>query len=482
MAELSRRIPELLKLVRDREAYLCYNRELLEIFDGQLLKHVDQALQLQLNEAAWTQARTRIPPINVLRRVIKKMSKLYSKAPTRRVLEGDKDAPDVLNWYVQTMAVDQRMGLGNEYFNLFKNALIEPFLNADAEPRLRVIPSERFVPWSDRKDEDEIPTGYVFIEGAYDTKYDAKTKTARTLYLYKAVTADEYIYFDSDGNDVTLEYLTRAGADLTDPGVNPYGILPYVYINRDPNCLLPVQDSDSYAMAVLVPLLLTDINFAHMFQSFAIVYGVNVSDQGIKRSPNAFWSFKTEPGTEQKPEIGVIKPEADISAGLELVAAQLALWLNTLGIKQGAIGEVSATNFQSGIAKIVDEMDTSEARQEQIPFFKDAEENQLWDLVLNYMHPVWRDNPEFLMPTVLARPVKVSVDFAEQVPLIRRGQVVEDLAKELDAGLTTKERAIQTLNPSMSESEINDLVAEIRGLESEKDNSNGNQEEAQTEA
>src|SRR5690606_24336109 len=101
----------------------------------------------------------------------------------------------------------------------------------------------------------------------------------------------------------------------------------------------------------------------------SVMYGIDVDDQGIRYAPNAFWTFKSKVGSDQKPQVGVLKPSADIAQSLSLIANELALWLQSKDITPGAFGEINGTNFSSGIAKIIDNMDTSENRKEQVTIF-----------------------------------------------------------------------------------------------------------------
>lgn len=451
---LESRVEEFLKLIESKKDYLKHNYVIMDIVDGNLFCYVDKALSTQLSGQPYEIARQRIPPINVLKRIIDKKSKIYNQGVVRKVVGSDsKTDSDILKYYVKVMKFNRAMQTANRYFNQFKNCLIQPYLASPEsegdhfKPALRIIPSDRFIPFSDLKDERERPTGYILIIGP------AIVNQKETM-VYMAVDKNEYCYFTENKEIVTAHYM---------PATNPQGKnelkrLPYVYMNRDEKCILPTQDSDTINMTVLIPLLLTDINFAHMFQSFSIIYTLNVKDGNLKFAPNAIWSFQSEPGSDQKPEVGTITPSADINGGLNLVANQFALWLNTLGIKPGEVGEINGSNFSSGIAKMLDEMDTSEDRKDQIPFFSDAEAD-LWNLILHYMHPAWQNKIE--MKGQFSKSASVETVYSEQVPLIRRGAVVAEQATELKEKLTTKKRALQRINPQLGDEQIDELIEEI---------------------
>jgi hypothetical protein len=451
MIPLRARIPGLLKLVQARESYLDMNRKLLDVFRGNLLQYVDAALKIQLQDGqSYKSARERIAPINVLRRMIDKQSSIYSSGVRRTITGGSKNESTIFSALEDAMKPSQRMQIANEYLNLFKSTLIQPYLSRRGVPSVRSIPSDRFVAYSTDRNEDETPTGFIIILG------QEHQAGGRVVTNYFAIEDLEFVYFNSDGKNITELY-----APNNPDGLNGYERIPFVYVNRDPASCMPVQDTDMLAMSVLIPVLFTDINFAHMYQAFSILYGIDVTDAGLTFSPNAFWSFKSKPGTDQKPQVGTIKPESDISGGLELVAAEFSFWLNTRGIKPGAVGEVNAANFASGISKIMDEMDTSEDRQKQVPFLADAE-SELWDLVLHTMLPDWQRRPGYAgVRGIFSPSAKITANFAEQVPLVRRGAVVAEQKAEQDAGYTTRKRAMKTINPTLTDDEIDQLMAAV---------------------
>lgn len=375
-------IPDLVKLVRDKRSYLNLNHELFEIYQGCLLEYVEKELAAQLSPQSYAQAQFRIPPINVLRRIIDKLAKVYA-VPPMRTTTGTDEEKELVAWYQDAFRINQRMATANAYFNLFKNCLIEPFVHRPdptlpGKPRLRIISSDKFVPISWDAQDPTVLTAVVIYQG----KYRADGGKSRKYYM--AADAQTFFYFDEDGKNITAQ---MAPAD-NPMGLNVYGRLPYVYVNRSLDAIMPVQDSDMRRMATLIPTLLADTNYASMFQAFSILYGIDVDDQGLKMAPNAFWAFKSTK-EDGKPQVGTLTPQMQVDGSLNLIASQLAFWLNSRGIRPGAIGEVNGTNFSSGIAKMIDEMDTAEDRKEQIPYFKDAEE-ELWDLVLHTMHPVWK--------------------------------------------------------------------------------------------
>jgi hypothetical protein len=443
-------VNKLSAIVRNASPTLTHNKALFSIFEGQLKEFLLQELKASMSANSYEQIKTRLAPINVLKRIVDKLSRIYNEPPVRRVIGGnDKDAA-LLDWFVAIMRANRRMASGNEFFNLFKNALIQPAINTNTgKPVLRAIPSDRFIVWSDDQIEPTNPTGVITLEGkARDTKSHG------TAQVYAAYTADEWLMFDSNGDE--RRDLMGESAD----GVNPFGVLPFVYINRSDNLVMPLPDSDTLTMTKVIPIILSDLNYAAMYQCFSIIYGVDVDDSNITMAPNSFWTFRSLGDGERKPEIGVVKPQVDIDKVLGLIQSQLAFWLQTRGIRPGAVGQLTQDNAASGISKIVDEMDTTDDRKKQVNHFADAEK-QLWDLILKTMHPVWAQRGLVEQRYLFTPTAMVEVIFPEQIPLVDRSTMVTTLRDEVAAGFTTRRRAIAKLNPSLDDNGVDELMQEI---------------------
>ena len=194
-----------------------------------------------------------------------------------------------------------------------------------------------------------------------------------------------------------------------------------------------------------------------MYQSFSVVYGVDVNFENIEMSPNAFWSLKSDTATGNTPQIGSIKPQVDITQVLDFIASQITLWMQTKNIKSAGIATLKLENASSGIAKAIDEMDTAEDRQEQTIYFKDAEE-KFWDLIINYMHPVWVNDPTFEIKMNFSVGQKVTVQFPEQKPLVDETTVIDNAIKKYQGGFISKEMATKEMYPDKTEDEIKDIM------------------------
>ena len=427
--------------------YETHNK-LFDIYEGNLHYHLDEWLSDQLSVNSYKFARTRIAPINVLKKLTDKLSTIYQMSPQRHVLEGNESDDMLLSYYNDCFKTDATLNLANEFFNMCRSTLIQPYAHL-GKPALRVIPNDQFFVFSDDPIDPTRPTHIVLFQG-YVLEKDEK------VYIYHAYSKDNFMVFDSK-EKIRFDMMSSIG---NEEGINPFGVLPFVYVNRSANRLIPPADKDTLAMTLLIPGLMTDLNFASMFSLFSIIYGIDLNDDRLEMAPNAFWKFYSNPDNDKKPEIGQIKPEADVDQTLNLIKSQLAFWLQTRSIKPNTIGDVDGSNFASGISKMIDEADTSEERKKQIDYFLEAEK-ELWDKVINHMHPYWASTGLIDQRVLFSQNAYIETSFVDQKPLDRRMDVINEVKAEMDAGLLPKRRALKRLNPKMSDEEIEELLVEI---------------------
>jgi hypothetical protein len=381
----------------------------------------------------------------VLQRIVAKLSKIYQQSVSREVKDGNDIDSELLEYYSDEMEINKFMNLANEFFNLSKSVLIQP-IAYNGSPKLRIIPNNSFFVYSNNKIMPTEPTHIIICSGFY------KSSPIYTIY------SDTEVLVVNANKEIQYDYMQENDLD----GINYYGVLPFVYINRSLSLLSPIPDTDVLRMTKILPVVLSDLNFAVMYQAFSIIYGIDLSDENLKLSPNAFWSFKSDGTPGKTPSVGVIKPEVDIQAVINLVKEQFIMWLETKGIRAGDVQTNSSNSAASGFSKIMDEMDTSEDRKSQIEYFNCAE-NSLWELIIEYMHPVWVKNGLIEVNQLFTPGSYIIAKFNDPKPFISRGTMVTDLKTEVDAGFLPKKKAIQELNPNMSEKEIDEMIAEING-------------------
>lgn len=421
---------------------LNYKAELFCINEGDLLKFIVDALAATLGKdsKSFQFAIQRIPPINVLRKIVDKQSKIYNEPPSRMIVNGSSGDTELMEYYIKALKMNSQLDVANEFYNLTKIAFAMPqFDPIKSKHSLKILLPHQFLPFgSDPQDRMRL-TELMTYQGTIENK--------KHFYAYSE---EEFIHFDDTGR----QYPTLTG------GENIYGAIPGAYVRKSRNLLYPKDDTDMKAMTVLIPTMLADLNLASMFSCFSIMYGIDVADEDRKYAPNAFWHLNSRDDTDAKPQIGTIKPEADIEQTLRLITSEFAMWLDSKGIKPGTIGDMNTENIASGISKMVDEMDTFEDRQKQATVFSEWESQDLWPLIMHKMHPVWvaqgMNTNQMFTPTA-----EVVVEFPEQKPLKSRSDRVAELSTEVQSGFMSRREAVRRLNPKMDDDQLDEMMEEI---------------------
>jgi hypothetical protein len=455
MATLKEMVPTLLNYVRAYQAYLEHNAVLLDVYNGNLLPLIDKALAPPtFSKEYYERIRERIVAINVLKRISDKSARAYVSRPDR--VAPEKYSQDVA-FYEEELCLDANMQLSDIYSQLFKGYALEPFVHK-GKPKLRVLPFDRFLPYSDDAVDGTSMTAFIKFMGK---RTKGSGDKARTVEVFHAYTDSEFYSFDSDGDTVTADF---EGND----GVNPYGVIPFVYGNRGNDVLLPTQDTDTLSLTKMIPVLLTDLSGAIMFQCFSIVYGINVDSKNLTMSPNAFWDLKSDNvsqlGSGSAPSVGSIKPEANITEVIQYIMTIFSFWLETRGIRVGGMGSADAGNVSSGIAKMIDEMDATELIQKSQEAFR-RDEQAFWSL-LKTMNNYWVSNAQIngvYIPGLWKEDFAVVTAFDPPTPGVDRQTEVATVKMERDAGFISTRKAIEQLYPDLTPEQVDEQMEEANG-------------------
>lgn len=450
-------IPELLPYINTKfQNQVIYNRKLMDIYQGNLLKYVEESIALELNPRAFQRSKGRIPPINILNKVIEKLSRVYIDPAIREAGENEIDK-ELLAYYESRLDVNTKLALANELLNLHKYFAIEPYLEK-GKPEMRILPADKFLVWSDSKTNPTDMTVFIKFMGSINKvaapvvdKNGRGLKNAenaiREVALYHIYSDEEFMVMDHDG-------------EVSDLRPNPFKQIPFVYCSTSAFELMPTPDSDNLAMTILIPKLLTDINYATQFQSHSIVYGIDIEPTNLDNNPDAFWVINSVNGDGKTPSIGTIKPEVDIDKVITLINAEMGMWLDSKGIKTGSVGVASVQDAVSGVAKLIDEGDASAIGRKQVNLFRKFE-FQLWELIAK-MHGYWTATQQ-LADQVQDFSIGFSpaITFADNKIIADTKTILEELKLMKELGITTPRQMLFKLNPDFTDEQVDDLLKDI---------------------
>lgn len=455
------------------ENQVIYNHKMLEIYEGQLLKHVEESMKPELSATTFERAKRRIPPINVIQQYVKKTNKTYSEPANRSLTVNNKVDKELLSLSEKKLKLDKRFSEVGSYITLNKYCALE-LAAENGQEILRVLSADKFLVYSDSEQSPETPTVFIKFMGTKQKTRDIAivdtfgntTKQANTI-------VEDVLYFHLYS---TTEFLAvDADGQVYDEETTNYGFIPFIYVRENERQLIPSPDSDMLQMATLLPKILADVNHAIQFQSHSIIYGVDIDPSGLDMSPDAFWSFKSiDKGageTSHRPEIGTIKPSVDSAAVMAQYKDQMSLWLESKGIKVSGTGQIEAS--ASGVAKAFDEADATAVRKEKVTFMAEFE-SEFWEFYPKYREVLIRAGKLEDKRTFTVK-FQVGVEFAEQKPVVNTKEVLEELKLQFDLGLTTKKMALEKLYPNKTEAEIDKI---LKDLEEEKAANIENNQEA----
>lgn len=428
------------RISADHDRYNIYNGKLREVIKAAISR------EFQLPETV-RDLHNRIIPINITQKIINKLAGVYRTSPVRKPSDlNDKDQIRI-EILQEELELNRKMKSANRYFKLFKHALLEPYVTDDGSPDLRILPSHTYTPLSDSEVDPAKPTMFVkHLQFGQDRAKD------RHL-----VWTDEFQFLMNGKGEMI--------ADPSNPdGINPYGEMPFVFIKESDDLLLPIMDDDLVSMQIAICLLLTDLAFATKFQSWGLIVLIGADGQNITFNPNSVLSLpKNADGTD--PSIDVLQPKVDTQSLLDQVEMLLSMLLTTKSLSVGAVaGSLNANNAASGVAKILDQSESTEDRQDQVAYFACAE-RELFELMSEKMLPYWIKNG-FLDPSyselLFSPDFSLSIQFPDMKPMTSEKDKVDTEKAKLDNSLTSQRRALKSLNPDMSEEEIDQLIVEIQ--------------------
>lgn len=457
-------VPEIVQHVSIWKPNLEFNFRLYKLLEGQVRKEIEDSLQKELiSKAAFNRAIQRIPSLNILKRTTDKLSKIYVE-PARRKASKDTDM-DILNVLNREINTDDVMDTANKLYNAMFSFALEPYIE-DNEHRVRVLSPHQFLVYSDSKSNKTKHTVFIKFMGTRvkqiykqvtkdGTRQDTEERP-ELVDIMALYSDDEFLIIDSTG-DVRADIMNEMGITSSK---NPFGRIPFVYGKRTKMELIPYPNQPGFDFSILIPKLLTDLNYAAQFCSHSITWTKNVKMHNQELNPDAIIDLgDSEEGHE--PEIGTVTPSVDVEQQLSLIEFQFAAHLDSLGIKANTNGSLSNGRDVSGIAKAIDEGDVSAEKKNQMAYFKQVE-RELFSLIAD-MQRVWTKRKGVKEKRVFSTEFadKYDVEFSEVKVSKSFKQNVEEVQMLRDLKLITRRQSIKKLHPEWSEEEVDKWLEEL---------------------
>jgi hypothetical protein len=461
-------IPDILAHINNHQDYLQFNQDLYEIWQGQVKEYVKDSLREEIiSEAAYKRAIKRIPSINVIQKTTQKLSKVYTNPP-KRLTDNTVDM-EIMGNIEKHGNLNQALDVGNNVANLHKGFYIEPFIE-NKKIRFRTLAYQQFLPFSDDSINPLNMTVLIKLLGKdqkvvteqkYDSlgnKLEGTEDQIREVDLYSLTSDNEFMVIDSQG-DIRLDKMQQIyGSTST---VNKFGVIPGRYYNTSSFELVPYPNQAGYDISILIPKLLTDLNFAAQYMSHSIIWTKNADLGGQDINPDAVIDLGDRDAEGGDPEMGIIDPKVDIEKILMLVEFELSAYFSSVGIKTSTQGSMMPGREASGFAKAMDEGDATQERQSQVEQFRDFE-HDFWTM-LSKVQNVWAaenklDENRKFGPKFADT---FSVNFSEMKVLKTQKQKLEEIKMSQDQGLMSERQALRFLYPDFTEPQLDAWQEEL---------------------
>jgi hypothetical protein len=404
--------------IRSKSSYISQAKKLYDIFAGDLTTQLKERLRLDfVSDTSYKEALSRLSVINICPKVVNKLSKVYSQTYCLVKNERNQEELDQLMFDLQWEETRIKI---NKLLNLHQCVAFEPIYHELTESVfVRVLAAHQFLVYSNDSINPSRVTHFI------------KILDAETFAIY---TDQEYVEIDIDGK--VIQALP-----------NEYGRIPFVYVTRSLD-LMPKSFQDDIEMITLLPLLLTDANYALKYQAFSIIYTMNLEANNLELAPNTVWHLQSNGSEGDKPEIGHIKPTLSIDEVIKNITIQYALWLETKNLKsQNLTQNQSSVASISGVAKLIDDADANDDIEEQRKILNRAEEDFFELCGLKFNQPYLQETIVTFIPQ-------------SRMPELP-SEKVDRIIKKYDAKLSTRIDAIKEANGFITDQEAIDYIAEI---------------------
>ena len=389
----------------------------------------------------------RLVTINIMKKVVDKMAGVYNEAPVRSVVDQNKTDKELLELYEDAMSVNSIQKETNRHLKMFKKALKKFYVDKYGNPKARLIPAHAYEVFNVINPDITQPDIVAEIIRHSDVKEDQE------IHFY----SDES-FFITDGTGAVK---TDKMLALEQRGKNPVKELPFTYTTTSTYSIDPIIDDDLLHISIAIPIVLTDLLFACKYQCWSLIYTIGV-EGNINMNPSSVIQLNYD-NTQQKPEIGTIKPQVDSDKVLSLVEGILNMFLSAKGLTVGTISTgFTSQNATSGVSKMLDSAESVEDKKDQQELFL-RDESQIWSLIAKFLIPYWRRNQMLNadMNRQFSKPFKVAVVFKEPKVMLSEKDKTELSILKINNNLTTIRRELKNFNPDFTDEQIDDLMQEI---------------------
>lgn len=483
---------------------LAYKR--YDIFKDQTKYYVMDELQKQFDQETVKEMSYAIANVSLGRKIIEKLSKVYSNGATRKVeensqggvKEGDtstEQATEAIDDFVKVTDFDTQMKKNNQFLKLQKNTLVYP----------KPCPEEQIDGSLKYKIKIEVLNPYLYdvIEDPYDRECPMviilsdyakqatmKYTTGDASTIDRGATKPPAPMAPGDGKDQVIadspedasladqkvfiwwtknyHFTTNSKGEIVDSSENPTGqnpimMLPFVSFNIGQDGQYWAKGGDDLVDAsILVNSMITNVLNVGVMQGYGQFWmtGKNLPKH-VKVGPTRSICLEYEKDEDPVPALGFATASPQLQELQNLIEMYVALTLttNNLSTKGVSTKLAGGQDYPSGIAMIIDGAESIEDINEQRQVFIDKEP-KIWEICRAWMDAF----SKFLMPpfdTIKLPKGKIVTVFNDQQVIMSESEKLDNLKKRQDLAINTELELIMKDRPEISEEQAKAKLKEI---------------------
>ncbi len=415
-----------------------------KIYEDSITPEVVTALRAEIRQdRKFEQVIKRIPDINLIRKFVDKLARVYNKPASRKVKGGSKEDQRLVDFYVEALGLNAKMSLANKMLELSRACALEPYLDKDGRPRVRVLTNYQVRAFCGNIDDPLEITALTKLMGQMRVQDKTADDGYKWIDYYHTYSADEFMIWSDEG------------VDSVQP--NPIKRIPFVWVNSSEfqlNPYAPVSDIDS---AVLVPKYYADLFYAMSYTAHSLIVGIDLEMPNTAvYDPGAMMDLKSTDNGAENPKQGRIEtvtPEIKISEALALIQQAVNDMLESKGIKPPQASS-SSLERPNASAALIESADASSHILQRCSFFLNVE-TELWSLI-KALHTLWLKVPgnQIEVKTQFSTDFKVDVLFGEVKPVEVRKETLENIKLQMELGLMSKKQALEDLYTHFTDAQI----------------------------
>lgn len=467
-----------------------------EILKDKTKKWVIEMLSREFSQETVAMMVNRASNISIMKKVVNKLAKSYS-AGADRVIPGSDEETIKLNKLAETLGANTHLKKVDRYLYPHRNVLLTclPKKNFresdDQKPKfdltLSAMPPHLYdvVPHYENEEQAMVLIITDFVEqvGGYGPdattadgrqvqnrivldNFDRKEQAIADSPADRGVENREFIFWTDRYHFTTDSKGEIIKEKSPEQLLNPIQKIPGEFFAVDQDGSFWAEGGDDLVDgAILINVELTDLYTIKNFQGWGQpVLITGQIDKEYKGGPNRLLKLKQEPG-EPAPSFQYVSSNPPLEQHMRSIEMTCGFYLSTNNLSPTNVaGSLDATTFPSGIAKMVEDAQSTEPVEDRQRYFKDKEPG-LWDTVARWQNLLFdsKSLTEKFMEIGQIDTRGVELSFPTPKPVISETEKLDNLAKRKKLGLNTKEELIRIDDPDISDEKLQEKLAKLEG-------------------